>query len=310
MKGISMNKPLLCAALSALCLPTTAYADLPDPVRDLIDAAIASGDPKKVEVVLDLARQTNSDDAAEIDAIAARFADAQAAKAAADAAAREEELRTAGFFENWSGRGELGGFRSTGNSNDFGVTAGLKLKREGLNWRHKLAGLIDYRRSDGDTTREQFLFSYEPNYNITDRLFAYGLGQYERDRFQGFSSRLTASGGLGYDVIETERMQLSIKGGPAFRRTALIGGGRDESLAGLAALDFNWQLTERLAITEVAEAYVESGNSTFKAATGLEADLGSNLIGRIAYVVEHETDPPVGAVKTDTLTRVTIVYDF
>nr|WP_246333024.1 DUF481 domain-containing protein [Sphingomicrobium lutaoense] len=283
---------------------------MPEPVREMIDAAVATGDPAKVSVILDLARQTNPEERAELDAIAARFAEQQAARAAAEAKRKQEEIREAGMLERWKGRGELGAFRATGNSNDLGVTAGLKLKREGIDWRHKLSGLVDYRRSDGSTTREQFLAAYEPHYKIEDGLFAFGLAQYERDRFQGFAARTTLSGGLGYQLVDSERLQVAVKGGPAWRRTSLIGGGTENHLAGLAALDLDYQLTDRLALTESVEAYLESGSTTLKSVTGLEADLGGSLIGRVAYVVEHETDPPAGAVKTDTLTRVTIVYDF
>ena len=55
--------PLLLAACAA---PAT--AELPQPVRAMIDAAIASGHAAKVGTVIDIARQTNPDDVAEIDA--------------------------------------------------------------------------------------------------------------------------------------------------------------------------------------------------------------------------------------------------
>lgn len=301
-----------CAALAATlsCMPVAAQAELPVAVEELIDAAVATGDAKKVDTVIALARSTYPDDRPTIDALAARAKQQLASKAAAVAAEKEAEIRTAGILENWSGRGELGAFQSSGNSDDLGVTAGLKVKREGIDWRHKLGALVDYRESDGVAKREQFLFAYEPNYKITERLYAYGLGQYERDRFQGISTRLVASGGLGYDVIDTDRVFLSLKGGPAFRYTDFTDGMSTERLAGLAALDFDWTISERLALTEDAEALVEDGSTSLRAATGLEADLGGNLIARVSYVVEHETDPPAGAEKTDTLTRVTVVYDF
>ena len=170
----------------------------------MIDAAIATGDAGKVTTVLDLARTTNPDDATEIDAIASDFSKQQAAKAAEAAAAEEEAIRSAGLFDNWSGQGQLGAFRSTGNSSNTGLTAGLELNRTGIKWRHKLNALADFQRTNGVTTREQFLAAYEPNYQLNDRVFVYALGQYERDRFQGFSSRVVASGGVGYRVIEAE----------------------------------------------------------------------------------------------------------
>ncbi|MFL0355961.1 YdiY family protein [Erythrobacter sp. GH1-10] len=299
-----------CAAAAALSTPVPAFAQLPEPVRAMIDAAIASGDEAKVRTVIELARETNPGDAAEIDAILASYETDLAAKAEADAAAKEEAIRTAGLFENWSGKGELGAFRSTGNSSNTGITAGLALKREGIDWRHKLTGRVDYQRSNGATTREQFQARYEPNYKISDRLFAYALAQYERDRFQGFSARYSVSGGLGYDVIVEENMSLSVKAGPAWRRTERIGGLTESNLAGLAELDFDWQIAENLALTQNASAFVQEGSSTFLSETGLQAGIADDLKVRLSYAVEHDTDPPAGAVKTDTLSRVTLIYDF
>lgn len=293
-----------------IAIPVPALAQLPEPVRAMIDAAIATGDEAKVRTVIELARTTNPADAAELDAIAADYATALAAKAAADAAAKEEEIRTARIFENWSGKGELGAFQSTGNAENIGITAGLGLVREGINWRHKLSGRADYQETEGVVTREQFFAAYEPNYKLSERLYAYGLGQYERDRFQGFSARYSVSGGLGYDVLTGDTMTLSVKAGPAWRRTELIGGSSSSSFAGLAAADFDWKLAETISLTQDASALVQSGSSTLISDTGLVAKVSGKMSVRLSYTVEHDTAPPPGAVKTDTLSRLTLIYDF
>ncbi|NBC88602.1 MAG: DUF481 domain-containing protein [Alphaproteobacteria bacterium] len=276
----------------------------------MIDAAIDTGDEAKVRTVIELARATNPDDATEIDAILAAYETDLAAAAEADAAAEQERIRNAGLLDNWSGKGELGAFRSTGNASNTGITAGLSLVREGIRWRHKLSGRADYQETEGVVTREQFLAAYEPNWKITDRLYTFGLAQYERDRFQGFSARYSVSGGLGYDVLTGEGMTLSVKAGPAWRRTEFVGGGSRSDLAGLAALDFDWQLLDTVTFTQDASAFVQSGSSTFISDSGLVAKVAGDLSLRLSYTVEHDTDPPAGAVNTDTLSRVTIIYDF
>ncbi len=297
-------------AASLIALPTAAQAELPEPVRAMIDAAIASGDEDAVRTVIDLARTTNPDDAGELDTILASYETDLAAANAEAAAIEEAEMRNAGLFDNWSGQGQLGAFRSTGNSSNTGITAGLSLERVGIDWRHKLTGLVDYQETGGVTTREQFLAAYEANYNVSERLFVYGLAQYERDTFQGFSARYSGSGGIGYRVIDNENMQLAVKAGPAYRQTEFVNGLSDSSIAGLAALDFDWQIAENLKLTEDASAFIQSGNSTYVSTTGLTAALGGGLSASLSYTVEHDTNPPLGAVQTDTLSRVTVIYDF
>lgn len=305
-----IHKIIPILVVSAAMLPAAAQAELPGGVRAMIDAAVATGDADQVALVLDLAAKTHPDDAAEIAAYKASFASAEQARQAQAERAKQDAIRSAGFFDNWSGQGEIGAFRSTGNSSNIGGTAGLDLERKGIKWRHKLTALADYQKSNGTTTREQFLAAYEPNYQINDRLFAYGLGQYERDRFQGFSTRISASAGLGYRVIENDSTQLSVKAGPAYRRTSFVGGGSENRLAGLAALDFDWQLAQRVKFTQDASAYFQSGNSSYVSITGIEAGLGGALSARVSYAVEHDTNPPAGAVSTDTLTRFTLIYGF
>ncbi|MEO0589968.1 MAG: DUF481 domain-containing protein [Pseudomonadota bacterium] len=297
------------AAVCALAAPTAAFAEIPDPVRAMIDAALASGDEAAVRTVIDLAKQTNPDDVAELDAILAGYEDDLALAAAEQAAAEEEAIRSAGLFDNWSGAGELGAFMSTGNAENTGLTASLSLVKEGLRWRHKLSGRADYQETEGTVTREQYLAVYEPNYKINDRLFAYALAQYERDRFQGFSARYSASGGLGYDVL-VDGPTLSVKAGPAWRRTELTTGESTSNLAGLAALDFDWSISDSLTFTQDGSALVQSGSSTFISDTGLQVAMSDALSVRLSYTLEHDTDPPLGAVKTDTLSRITIIYDF
>jgi len=294
-----------CASLFILSIAAAplAHAAIPKPVRAMLQAAIDSGNEADIKSVAKIAKQTNPDDAAAIDAmVSAHFAEVKAEK--------EAELASGGVFDNWSGEGELGAFRSTGNTSNTGVTLGLKLKREGLKWSHSLRALADFQRTNGVTTKEQYRVTYEPRYKFGMRLFAYGLGQYERDRFQGFSARYSASGGLGYKVIAGDDIELSVQGGPAWRKTEFTAGGSDSSPAGLASLDFNWRITDTLSFSQDASAYLESGNSTLISTTALDARLIGALSARLSYTVEYESDPPAGRVGTDTLSRATLVYGF
>jgi len=312
-----MRLSLLAAAATA-ALP--AHAALPEPVRAMIDAAIATGDETKVRTVVEIAKQTNPGDAAEIDAMLTRFEAKLAEAKAAEASAKEAAIRSAGLLENWSGKGEFGAFRATGNASDTGITTGITVDRQGIDWRHKLTARVDYQRSNGVTTREQYLARYEPNVNISDRFYVYALAQYERDRFQGFSGRYAVSGGLGFQALKRDDIQLSVKVGPAYRVTQFVDGREDSRIAGLVGLDFDWDITDRLKLTQDTNAVAETGgsalaiidsqNTTLDLITGLNAKINSSLSARFSYAVEYNSNPPPGAVQTDTLSRVTLIYDF
>ena len=286
----------------------------------MIDAAIDSGDEAAVRTVIDLAKQTNPDDAAELDSILAGFESGLAAAKAEAAAEEEQAIRNAGLFDNWTGKGELGGFRATGNSSNSGVTAGISLKREGIDWTHKLRARVDYQRNNGVTSREQYFAAYEPNYNISNRVFVYGLAQYERDRFQGFSARYAVSGGVGYQIIDEPDIQLSAKAGPAYRVTEFVDGTSESRLAALLGIDFDWTITDRLKLTHDTNAVAETGgsatlivdssNTSLNLVTGLNAKISDRVSARLSYAIEYDSNPPAGAEQTDTLSRVTLIYDF
>lgn len=304
----SLARALPLALLVGTATPTGAA--LPPPVRAMIDAALETEKEETVRAVLELARKTNPDSDAEIDAIKLAYDDRVRSEGEQREAARIEQVRNAGLLGNWSGKGELGAFRSTGNAANTGITAGLALTREGINWRHNLSGRADYQETEGVVTREQYLAIYEPNYKLSERLYAYGLAQYERDRFQGFSARYSVSGGLGYDVLTGPAMTLSVKAGPAWRDTQLIDGTSSSNFAGLAAADFDWALAETISFTQTASALMQAGSSTYISDSGQIAKVTDKVSVRLSYTVEHDTAPPVGAVQTDTLSRVTLIYDF
>jgi len=309
---------LFCPLVMLAAAP--AHAELPEPVRAMIDAAIATGDADTVSAVIGVARTTNPDDAAELDALLDAYQNAKAMLAAAEEQAEEIAIREAGLLDNWSGRGEIGAFQSSGNTHSMGLTAQVAMEREGIDWKHSFRFAADYRRNDGSTDREQFTAAYEPHYKISERLFVYGLAQYERDRFQGYSGRYAVSGGLGYRVIDGRQMRLAVKAGPAWRTTQFVNGLSESSIAALAGLDFDWTITDRVKITQDANAVaaaggsavaiIDSNNTSINLVTGLEGKISDRLTTRLSYTVEYDSNPPAGSVSTDTLTRFTLVYGF
>lgn len=302
------------------CLATPAHAEVPEAVKAMIEAAIETGDKGKVATVVDFAKQTNPDDVDAIDELHRAFLDDQAELTKAEAAKRKEAIRSAGFFERWSGKGEIGAFRSTGNSENLGLAAGLQLEREGVDWTHKLRANADYQRSNGRTSREKFYAAYEPRLQVNDRLFSYGLVQFDRDRFQGFDGRYAISGGLGYRVVDNSALDLSVKAGPAFRHTDYTSAEDESRIAALLGVDFDWRITDRLTLTQdtnaVAEAggqavaIIDSSNTTLNLITGLNAKVSDRLSTRFTYTVDYVSDPPPGAASSDTLSRFTLVYGF
>ncbi|MBO9575924.1 MAG: DUF481 domain-containing protein [Sphingobium sp.] len=299
---ISLRALIVLAALIVAAAP--ASAALPAPVRAMIEAAIASGNENEIATLAKYARATNPADGAEVDAMLA------ARKKVAVVAAPEAPQASSGLFRHWKITGELGGFLTTGNTDTSGITAGLTLNKQGPSWRHKIRAFGDYQRSGSVTTRRQWLASYEPNFKLKDGFYTYGLALYEQDRFQGFTDRITLSGGMGIRAIGSSKATLDVKGGPAWRRTNWLLERDESEVSGLVGADLIWHLTPVIDLTDNAQALWDSENNTYSNTAALAAKFSRAISARLSYSLRHETDPAPNTKKTDTVSRASLVFGF
>jgi putative salt-induced outer membrane protein len=291
---------------------------LPAGVREMVASALESGNAAEAEAVVRTAKRAYPGAADAVEQIVARWKATRAAlvpatvEATPVAPARRDTSATA-IAEGqtkMSGEGEAGAFANTGNAPGIGLVGGFKLLAEGQNWRVATSARADYQETANVVTREQYRFSAEPNYKFDSRGYLYGLGQYEKDRFQGFASRYSISGGLGYSVLKDEGAKLSIKAGPAWRVTNPVGAERESVVAGLASVEAKFKLSPRLEYSQDASAYVDAQGSTFYTLAALDSRLIGKLKARLSYMVQHETAPELGRLGTDTTSRLTLVYGF
>jgi putative salt-induced outer membrane protein len=292
----------LLAAWLVVGAPGIAAAEpLPKAVADIID--VVANDPAALKTVVAAAKKANPGSTAEIDAhVAALTTRTEAAKTA-----RMASLRP---LEGWTGEVELGGFLSTGNTDENGIAAGVKFNKTTLRLRHLFEFTADYKRTDDVVTKEKYFGVYTVNYKLGERYYAWGRLSAERDQFAGFDARLSEGVGLGYRVIDAKDLKLDIEGGPALRQTDYTGGGRRRSVAARLAQRLAWQISEDVRITQSAATFLESGNSTFVASAGVTTKLGSAISARASFDLRHDQNPPNDRQKTDTTSRITLDYDF
>lgn len=290
------------SALLALLVAGMAKATpIPDAVAAMLDAA--AGDPDDLKTVAKFARQTNPGASAEIDAKVAAVAVARAEERAA-------ELALQGALEGWTGSGEAGAFASSGNTSNTGVAIGVTVTKDTLQWRHNLRAIVDYQREDGQTSKERWFLGYEGNYNITPNLYALLTLGYERDRFSGFDRRFSESIGLGYKLVNTPDLRVALEGGTALRQTANTGGRHESRFAARSAANIWWRIGSDMTLTQNASIFSDNLNTSLASLTALTAKLGGDLSARASFQLNTESSPPEGRRKSDTTSRLTLVYGF
>jgi putative salt-induced outer membrane protein len=297
-----LTLPLL--LLSAL--PVAAHADdalLPPAVREMMEAAIANGNETDIATVAKIARQTNPGSAGEIQRMVNSWKERTKAT-------RDTVIREARFTDLWTGRIQAGGFRSTGSTSELGISAAATATRTGIEWTHKLTASADYRRANGVTSRERYFGSYEPKYQFDPRGFAYGLAQFERDTSIGYDERYTASAGIGYKLIVSKPLDLSADIGPSIRHARYVIGDVETKLGVRGSMALAWRASPTLTLKQTASAYAESDVYTFNALTSLETKVSTRWSAAFSYNVQYESETLLQSRDLDTLSRLTLTYDF
>ncbi|MDB5448463.1 MAG: hypothetical protein JWQ97_3780 [Phenylobacterium sp.] len=304
-------KSALCPALLICGLPGAALAaPPPDPIRAMVDTALATDDPATIASVVSVAKRTVPDSAAEIDAMAADYYAQLSARKAAEAREAEARVAAAGPLSLWKGTIELGGSRSTGNSRVLDVYGGLDLTRAGISWSHKLTAHAEYQQTSGAQSAERALVAYQPQVKLDEPYYAYGLGQYEHDRFLGYRNRYTAGVGFGVSAVKRPDLKIDFDAGPAARRTDFYDMRTENRLAARGSFHLNWLPSPRLTFTEEAALYLQRGDTTAKSSTALETRLFGPLKARLSYEAQYESAAPERQENLDTTSRVSLIYSF
>ena len=298
------------AAMLALAQIEMAPIELPASVRAMIDTAYRSGDDKVIDAVVGVAKASFPDMLAEIDARAKDDAAALAAIRAEERDREQARIADARFLDLWKGEIEAGASRSTGSTSALALYAAAGFERDGLKWRQKLSGRIDFQRTAGATTANRFVAAYQPQYKFDPRFYAFGLVQHESDRFLGYSNRETGGTGLGYSAVVRTNLKVDFEGGPALRQTDYVDSPARTSIAGRASVAVRWALGPNLSFTQNAAVYAEGHDTTATSTTALDTKLIGGLKARLSYNIQYERNL-LGAIdRLDTISRATLVYGF
>lgn len=278
-------------------------AGLPEAVRHMITKALESGNDGDIAIITKYALSTNPDATEQIQAMVNAY------KAHAEEE-RRDAIKEASIFDLWDGKMELGGFRSTGSTSEFGISTSMSAVRKGLKWTHSLVANADYREANGEKSVERILASYSPTYNFDTRNFAYGLLQYERDPIVGYNYRYTGSFGVGYTFISNNIVKLSATLGPSLRDTAYTDDGKETKFGARSSLNFRWAFTPTLSLQQTASAYAESDTASVTALSALDARIVSKLSARFSYNMQYETGSKLVDRAFNTTSKMTLIYDF
>ncbi|HEV2700176.1 MAG TPA: DUF481 domain-containing protein [Steroidobacteraceae bacterium] len=221
-------------------------------------------------------------------------------------------------------KAQVGYVSSHGNTDAQTANAKLEVTLNSEMWKHDLllAGL--YGKSNDIVSAEMLDAQWQSNYNITNRLFAFGALHYDDDKFSGFQYQETLSAGLGYSLVKLKDATLDAQAGVGYRRLrpeeidkdaageviARIPGEAESGAVATASVKGMYAFNSSTKLTDVVAVEAGSDNTLLQNDLGLQVAMSKTLSITIAYEVKHNSSPPPPLVKTDSLLTFNLTYAF
>lgn len=200
---------------------------------------------------------------------------------------------------------------TTGNTSQQSTRARLRIRLEYPEWRHR-AEVIGYRAEDDDeTTADRRAGSLQSGYRISERSYLFARISVERDRFGAFERRDSGTFGIGRSFLRTPTVLLELEAG--IGRRALREQDADDSryeTVGQFHGVYGWRFTEASRLEQDIRVETGPDNTYTESETSLRSRFAENLFWRASYTVQHNSDVPEDRESTDTLTSITLEYDF
>jgi len=262
--------------------------------------------------IVDLLREATPQERATIENVAKRLFPAQRPEIDQAVDRIEDDEKTAvgeaQFVDGWSGESSLGASYSSGNNNEWSVSATINMERKGPRWEHDVAidGLI--RNNQGVRTEERLNTSYRGRRDFTGSpWFSFGTLRFEHDLRVGIDTRFTETLGVGFQLINRDALKWEASAGPALRQTKFEDGFSESTIAAFVGTELKWELTDTLTFREKMGAVMDDSNSSFSSVTSLTANVYGRLSGRMSFELNAETDPSTGNDELDTRTLLSLV---
>jgi putative salt-induced outer membrane protein len=210
----------------------------------------------------------------------------------------------------YKGNVELGYVDTSGNTETKSLNAKAKVEAMYKKWRQTLQLEALNSSTQNVTTAERYLASLKSDYRFSKRDYAFGLLNYENDRFSGYDYWTSIVLGYGRRVIDGKSLWLEFEGGPGYRYSKLSDGDTvDEAILRLAG-SLGWQISESALFEQDLSSEIGEDVTINRSVSALSMQIIGSLAMKLSYTYRHTSEVPEGAKKADTTTSVTLVYKF
>ena len=212
----------------------------------------------------------------------------------------------------WSGVGELGYVKTTGNTDSSALNVRLEFIRTTENWRYRFAGTALTTSEDGNKDNERYTAEAQADRKLNEKSYIFGVYRYDADKFGSYDPSQTATAGYGRELMKSEKHVLKGEVGIGYRSLKeRISGESESDLIFRFLLDDAWQVFETTAWTNRLLVETGSNNTFTQWNTGLTVSMTDAFAVKLGFELRNNSKvPPGDTEKTDTITSVNLVYNF
>jgi len=241
-----------------------------------------------------------------------------AAAVAASMSAQADD--TAATNKVWTTSAELGAITTSGNTVGTSITGKIDAKQELQQWSNQYIFSAFFKEDEktddnGDKlterSAERYLISAKAAYKLDeefDKLFVFG--SYTDDKFGAYLKYTTVAVGYGTRLYNAEDKFLDVEIGPGYFSGERSTGETENGMIVRGAAAFNWTISESASFAQTLSVEYGEDNTRSIAETSLLAKVNGSLQMKAAFLVQNDSDVPVGKKSTDTQTSLTLVYSF
>jgi len=272
-------------------------------------------------------------------ALASGIASAQDTTVGDDDSVVDQAFAAGGeVLSGWTGTAGLGASFTTGNAESSNINGSIRLIKSYNRWDHVLTAsvfkgtstvLLTQRDEDGAIIRDdngfpvreivegdnsdRLTIGYQPKYYFNDRLYAFGILDYETDEPSNIDSSTRQIIGVGYSFYRNESGYLSGEVGLGNKTLDPVFGDDLDGGIGYLGLNYLNRITDTVTLNADLRSDFGSDNTFVEIGLGSTFKLSDRFSLKISHFSRSNTDledasNPLGS-STDSITTLNLVAD-
>jgi len=214
----------------------------------------------------------------------------------------------------WSGTFQFGGVINTGNSPSKNFNTKLLGKYLTDNWENIFVAEGELDTNDGVISAENARFDAESRYTLTERDYLFAIAGISYDKFAPFVVIVTEAVGYGRILYESDMSKLRFEIGPGVthRRVAGTRELQNEVILHTAGF-YDLKLSETAEFKQIVTVDIDNVNVHTEAISLINTKMTERLALEVSFRLIHDSVIPEGSTntkKTDTITKIAVVYSF